>query len=117
MDDNTATAFRPKTNYFISINPGASDQNSQSPYNSSSITVPAGSYVIWTNNDPSTGFHSIASGDPAKGPTNIFYSELVPVGEQIKILFDKPGVYQYYDRSWPHMKGVVTVEPNTTPTS
>jgi plastocyanin len=113
-DNNIVIGFRQKTHYFIAINPGASDINSQHPFNSSRLTVPAGSNVTWINNDNTSVYHWIVSGDPNKGPSNIFYSNALRAGERFSFGFVTPGIYPFYDKNYPHMTGQITVLENNT---
>jgi plastocyanin len=112
--DNTALAFQPATKmrHFIAINPGATDPRSQNPYNSSQVTVPLGAKLTWINNDLMP--HKIASGDPDKGPSNIFYSGVIQSGGSFNVTFSNPGVYPYYDLYYNHMRGKIMVVGNNT---
>jgi plastocyanin len=113
---NSTTAFRTSTpNIVIAINPGAFDSKSQSPYNQSKVIVPVGTNVTWINNDRNS--HAIVSGDPEKGPSNIFYSPSFGNKHTYTFMFTKPGIYPYYDNYWPHMKGQVEVVESLNHTS
>jgi plastocyanin len=101
----------------IAINPGASHTHSQHPYNETKVTVKAGTNVTWINYDGTTPGHTIISGDPDKVPSNIFYSPRVGYQKSYTFIFTNPGIYQYYDRFYPHMKGQVIVEEDTNETS
>ena len=79
------TESNSKINITIAIIPGASDSQSQNPYNSSRITVSEGSTVGWLSNDGAA--HIIASGDADKGPSNVFYSPALGFGEEFSFLF------------------------------
>lgn len=126
---DTATAFRASTpSVVIAINPGATDVNSQNPYNQSKVTVPVGTNVTWLNNDPTApglvpgisgieGGHSIVSGDPDNGPSNIFYLQAMDFGETYTYLFTTPGTYPYYDKNYPHMRGQIQVIPSSNDTN
>lgn len=110
---NTTQAFestdptKSTPNIVIAINPGAMDYESQHPFNQSKVTVPVGTNVTWINNDRT--LHTIVSGDPENGPSNIFYSPLFDNKETYTFIFTKPGIYPYYDTSWTHMTGQVEV--------
>jgi plastocyanin len=95
----------------IQINPGASNPLSQHALNSSStVTIPVGSDVTWVNEDNTSG-HTIVSGEPAKGPSNVFYSPLMGFGEKFTFRFNNAGVYPYYDDNYHYIKGQIIVEP------
>lgn len=106
----------PPRHIIIQINPGAYDPNSLHPLNLSTVTVPPGSNVTWINKDVNYrgvygvyGTHTITSGDPINGPSNIFYSSKFGFGRSFTVTFDQPGVYPYYDRDYKHIKGQVIV--------
>jgi plastocyanin len=111
LSNNDRAAGFPVTprHIIVEIDPGASDPNSQHPLNSSTVTVPVGSSVTWVNDDASTSTHYIISGDPIKGPSNIFYSPSLSVGDRLTIRFNSTGFYPYYDKIYPHIKGQVIV--------
>ena len=82
-------------NNVFTINPGATDANSQTPMTPTEITIPAGTEVAWINKDSS--LHNIVSGTPEKGPNNIFFGESFYPGDTYNVTLDKPGVYEFYD--------------------
>ena len=100
--------------FTLTINPGASDGNSQNPIEPANVTVPAGATVIWLNND--SVYHQIVSGTSEEGPTNIFYGDFFGPNESYNVTFDTAGVFDYYDPIWTNIKGEVVVvsENNTT---
>ncbi len=57
----------------------------------------------------------LVSGTPEDGPNNIFYGDFFGPNESYTVLFDKPGVYPYYDPAWSHIKGQITVEEANFP--
>ncbi|HKR74264.1 MAG TPA: hypothetical protein VJR94_09145 [Candidatus Nitrosocosmicus sp.] len=99
--------------FTLTINPGASDGDSQNPINPANITIPAGATVIWLNKD--SVYHQIVSGTSDKGPTNIFYGDFFGPNEAYNVTFDTAGVFDYYDPIWTNIKGhiVATSENNT----
>lgn len=50
-----------------------------------------------------SAFHTIVSGDPVNGPSNIFYSPLFGSEKTFTFMFTKPCKYPYYDDDWRHM--------------
>lgn len=99
--------------FTLTINPGASDGDSQNPINPANITIPIGATVIWLNND--SVYHQIVSGTSDKGPTNIFYGDFFGPSEAYNVTFDTAGVFDYYDPIWTNIKGqiIATSEDNT----
>ena len=90
------------------INPGATNSESQNPISPlANFTVIAGNNVTWINHDLSP--HMLVSGTPEDGPNNIFYGDFFGPNENYTVLFDKPGVYPYYDPAWSHIRGIITV--------
>lgn len=98
------------SNSTITINPGATNSASQNPIAPRNTTVSEGSTIIWLNNDSTP--HLIVSGTPDQGPSNVFYGDYIGAGESYNITFDNAGVYNYYDPTWSHIKGQITVVPN-----
>ena len=97
----------------LTINPGASDSNSQNPIEPANITIPVGSTIIWLNND--SIYHQIISGTPDEGPTNIFYGDFFGPNESYNVTFDTVGEFDYYDPIWTNIKGqIITVSENNT---
>jgi plastocyanin len=67
------------------------------------VTIPAGTEVVWTNND--TDVHSIVSdGDMFAS------SEVFEPGESYSVVFTEPGTYPYICGVHPFMMGTITVE-------
>ena len=99
--------------FTMTINPGASDGDSQNPIEPANITIPTGATVIWLNND--SVYHQIVSGTSDKGPTNIFYGDFFGPNESYNVTFDTAGVFDYYDPIWTNIKGqVVAISENNT---
>jgi plastocyanin len=69
----------------------------------SSITVPTGTTVTWTNGDNVA--HTVTSSDG--GPLN---SPNIPPGQTYSYTFNAPGTYNYYCSIHPNMTGQVTVQ-------
>jgi len=66
----------------------------------STITVPKGAAVTWTNQDPVA--HTITGAD--------FDSGTVGPGQNYSHVFDKAGTYEYHCAIHPSMKGTVVVQ-------
>lgn len=73
----------------------------------SSLTVPLGTTVTWTNDD--TAAHTVTSGSDAT-PDGNFDSGLFMAGKTFSHTFDSAGEYPYYCLVHPWMTGKVTVE-------
>src|SRR5690606_34944530 len=91
--------------FTITINPGASDGNSQNPIEPANITIPIGATIIWANND--SVYHQMVSGTPETGPNNIFYGDFFGPNESYNVTFNNVGVFDYYDPIWTNIKGQV----------
>lgn len=65
------------------------------------LTVPAGSEVVWTNEDDDP--HTVTADGGA------FDSKGLGQGDSFAQVFDKPGRYPYHCSAHPFMKGVVVV--------
>lgn len=98
------------SNFTITINPGATNSDSQNPMAPTNVTVSEGTTIIWLNNDSTP--HLLVSGTPDQGPSNIFYGDYFGAGESYNITIDNAGVYNYYDPTWSHIRGQITVVPN-----
>ena len=100
-DGTTATS--------VSIVKGASNPNSQKPYNPSPVNVAVGRTVLWINNDDTA--HTVTEGNPSVNtPTNGFDSGILSPGHTFKDAFDKPGPVGYYCKLHPFMLGEVIVK-------
>ncbi len=66
------------------------------------LTVPAGTTVIWHNNDAAA--HTVTTIDP------LFGSELLSRDGTFSYTFEQPGEYDYYCTIHPYMRATVTVE-------
>jgi plastocyanin len=67
------------------------------------ITVPAGSRIIWVNHDDIP--HVVAGADGS------FASPPLDTDEQFARSFAQPGTYAYFCAIHPHMTGTITVTP------
>ena len=109
LGSNQLVASAQENEFTITLNPGATNSESQNPMSpSANITVPAGTNVTWINNDLSP--HMLVSGTPEEGPDNIFYGSFFGAGENYTVTFDEPGSYSYYDPVSSHIIGIITVE-------
>jgi plastocyanin len=70
-------------------------------YDSAELTVPVGTTVVWTNNDPVP--HTVTDVNQA------WDSGLFDQGYTFEKTFDAPGVYEYYCIPHPMMIGKVIV--------
>jgi plastocyanin len=73
-----------------------------------SVTVQAGTTVIWTNQDSAP--HTIVSdATPLFSLGAIFTSSQLAQGQQFSFTFNSPGTYLFHCSIHPFMKGTVTV--------
>ncbi|HEX5186452.1 MAG TPA: hypothetical protein VFV86_06135, partial [Nitrososphaeraceae archaeon] len=91
----------------ITINPGAFDNRSQNSISLRNTTVPVNSTIMWINNDMVN--HQIVSGTPEKGPSNIFYGDLFGPRQNYSIILNSPGLHEYYDPMYSHIRGHINV--------
>jgi plastocyanin len=103
-----------EVNSILTLNPGATNSASQNPITPANITVPVGTNVTWINKDSSP--HFIVSGTPEEGPDNIFYGDYFGTDENYTVTMENPGLYSYYDPTWSHIRGEITVEDVNVPT-
>ncbi|MBI3070363.1 MAG: cupredoxin domain-containing protein [Candidatus Levybacteria bacterium] len=81
----------------------------QSGFEPVTVTVNAGTKVVWTNKSG-----QIATVDSAGHPTHLAYPPLnlgqFSNGQSLSLVFDKPGTYKYHDHLNPSRTGQVVVE-------
>lgn len=102
----TSPTYLPTTTVPVPTNaPSVSDNTitiRELTFNPSQITVKAGAYVRWVNED--SVIHRIKFADNSLSP-------LLAVGQSYTRAFDKPGVYDYTCAMYPRsMLGTITVE-------
>jgi plastocyanin len=66
------------------------------------LSVPAGTTVVWTNQDGEP--HTVVSAD------GLFRSAALDQNDTFKFTFDKPGTYKYVCSIHPKMVGTITVK-------
>jgi plastocyanin len=102
-----------RPNYFININPGSSFEGSQH-YSIGNAAVPAGTTVVWINNDQGVR-HTVTSGTPGSN-TGFFDSGEMPFNAQFPLTFNSAsglvGEFTYYCTIHPFM--VATISSNDT---
>ena len=100
-----------RPNYFIRINEGSDFQGSQH-YSIGNAAVPAGTTVVWVNNDQGVS-HTVTSGTPGNN-TNLFDSGEMPFNAQFPLTFTSAGgligEFTYYCTLHPYM--VATISSN-----
>jgi plastocyanin len=102
-----------RPNYFIRINPGSTAEGSQH-YSIGNAAVPAGTTVVWVNNDQGVR-HTVTSGTPGSN-TGFFDSGEMPFNAQFPLTFTSAGgligEFSYYCTLHPFM--VATISSNDT---
>jgi plastocyanin len=79
-----------------------------SPYYSPTVaTVPAGLHIQW-NNKPAT-VHTLTHTDCLTTRDCAFDSGSVPPGKSFALSFSEPGIYPYFCRLHPIMRGTIVV--------
>ena len=71
-------------------------------YNPQTITVKAGTTVVWTNHDDIP--HTVTS------KTGAFKSKALDTDDKFSFTFTTPGSYDYFCALHPHMTGSIVVE-------
>lgn len=82
--------------YFVSATPNSSSPGCEenfSCYLPYQIMISVGDSVIWENNDSAA--HTVTSGSPSSGSTNIFDSSLFMSGESFKVKFSESGTWLF----------------------
>jgi len=86
--------------------PGCEETNEC--YIPATLTISAGTTVIWENNDVAA--HLATSGTPDGGPDGAFDSGMIMAGDTFEQEFSDIGEFAYYCLVHPWMVGTVTVE-------
>lgn len=71
-------------------------------FNPTTVTVPVGATVTWTNDDGT--LHTVTSA------TKVFSSAGLDEGGAFSYTFTTPGTYTYYCKLHPHMTGTIVVK-------
>jgi len=77
-------------------------------YIPATLNIPAGTTVIWENNDAAA--HLATSGTPDGGPDGVFDSGMIMGGATYEYEFSETGEFVYYCLVHPWMVGTVIVE-------
>ncbi len=76
-----------------------------------SISVRAGTTVMWTNDEASAVPHTVTSGTP-NAPSGMFDSGTLNPGQTFQFTFTTPGTFAYFCRiHGAAMTGTITVTP------
>jgi plastocyanin len=95
--------------YVIDIPAGAFNQNATVFYNPSHVSVPSGTTIQWSNDDPNQ-IHTVTSGSAGKSEAGkLFDSGFMNEGMSFQHTFDKAGDYSYFCQVHPWMTGIVSV--------
>ncbi len=73
-------------------------------FSPATLTVSAGSEVVWVNRDGTP--HTIAAADPG----GTFKSGALDTGDKFAFVFAKPGSYKYFCTIHPQMVGTIVVK-------
>lgn len=87
--------------------PGCESNNNC--FNPIAPIINRGQTVSWVNDDDS-GVHTVTSGNPNVGPSEIFDSGILMAGDSFEFTFNEIGDYEYYCMLHPWMIGIVIVE-------
>jgi plastocyanin len=97
----------------VIIERGSSFPDNKRFYTPSNLTIQGNTTVTWTNND--TVLHTVTSGKPNEGPSNLFDSSLIESNNQFNYTFSDEGQFKYYCTLHPFMTGTVTVTKQIQP--
>lgn len=103
--ESEKTANTPKQT--VSIVSGSSLPSNAEFYSPQSITVKAGTTIVWTNDDSAA--HTITSGSPSNGPDGLFDSGLITPANTFEYAFDAEGDIPYFCLVHPWMTGEILV--------
>ena len=92
----------------IVIPNGNFDVSGASFYLPLNLEIPAGTTVIWTNDDSVP--HNIQSQDEFGSVTDLFNSPPMNTGDTFEFTFEEEGVYNYFCSFHPWRVGLVTVK-------
>ncbi|HYL65695.1 MAG TPA: plastocyanin/azurin family copper-binding protein, partial [Nitrosopumilaceae archaeon] len=96
---------------YILIPFGASTEGNNINFDPSSIIVPQGTKIVWTNND--ANIHDITSGkvnpDGTFALNNLFEGGFIPPGQDLAIS-PNPGNYTYFCKIHPWLDGTISVK-------
>jgi len=103
----TLIVEEPKEDVKVTIPQGAGTQTEGQVYfDPQTITVQAGTTVVWDNTDGAA--HTVTSGKDAS-PDGVFDSGLIDAGKSFKFTFNSPGKQDYFCMVHPWMIGSVEV--------
>jgi plastocyanin len=108
--ESTPVETEPTIQNTVSIPQGSSSPGCETTdecYLPSTLTVPVGTTVTWTNDDSAA--HTVTSGKDST-PDGFFDSSLFLAGKTFSHTFDAPGEYEYFCFVHLWMKGEVIVE-------
>jgi len=96
---------------YISIPFGASSEGNKINFKPSTIVVPQGTKITWTNNDATV--HTVTSGkvnpDGTFSLSDLFEGGYIPPGQNLEIS-PNPGNYTYFCKIHPWLGGTISVE-------
>lgn len=93
----------------IDIPAGAYKQNATGFYDPAHASVPTGTTIQWSNDDPNQ-IHTVTSGKPGDANAGSqFGSGYMNSGTSYQYTFDKAGEYQYFCQVHPWIVGQVSV--------
>ena len=95
--------------FAVRIPAGSFQEGTDTHYDPANIAVPAGTTVIWFNDDPGEP-HTVTSGSADDGKAgSIFDSNLIVDGAFFQYTFENAGDFPYYCELHPSMTGSVSV--------
>lgn len=105
---SSAFAQEVRGTFVVRMPPGAYQQGNVY-YNPADIAVPAGTTVVWFNDDPNQ-IHTVTSGNAGEEDAgNVFDSGFMNEGTFFQYTFDAAGDFPYFCMVHPYMVGSVSV--------
>ncbi|NWG37713.1 plastocyanin/azurin family copper-binding protein [Nitrososphaera sp.] len=95
--------------FVVRMPPGSYQEGADVYYDPTNIAVPAGTTVVWFNDDPNQ-IHTVTSGNPGdEDAGSVFDSSFMNDGTFFQQTFNEAGEYPYYCQVHPWMVGSVFV--------
>jgi len=104
--------------YFVSVTPNSVNPGCEenfSCYLPYQTMISIGDSVIWENDDSAA--HTVTSGSPSFGTSDIFDSSLFMSGESFRVEFSEAGTFDYFCMVHPWMVGTVLVSSTSSESS
>ena len=85
------------------------DENSFVPNITYIGTNQALTFINMDGNNGGTAHSVVSAQTGTTSPDGTFESGLIKTGQSFKVSFDEPGIYEYFDSIYPHIRGTIHV--------